>query len=734
MTRVLFAAAVALSLVGAASAQPICDLTLNERFNVARSNEPVRMGVPLPRGLVKDVGDLALTDAAGKPVPVQADEAMKWDDGSVRWVHLSFCADVPAGGKAVVKLVRGKPARSQTPIGPATKWDSVQGVGRIDVELEATIDGKKYSTDNARGGKSKAVVQGPECSVMQATGKLTTKSGEEGLTYTIYQTRTAGSPDVQLSISYTNELGQQPTDFVKVEDLALVIKTPLKEAKFTIGGEKEARSGQLAAGESAAVLATGSKSVVIRKGDQELETFNPIASKPLTVGWASLQNDKAGLAVGCRWFWQMWPKDVTVSGDGAIRVGLYSSAASDGKALDCYMGQGRTHYITLHPFAPADAGKVPAAMAALQVPLRAVASPEYYCRVAGAFGKMADADPAIYPADLRAAEKSYDATLRKSLDYIIKKKDGHAYNGVTRDSYGYMAWGDVFHYANDKNVEDPWNILWESNYYDFPWACILQFARTGDETFLDIGDSHGLHIADVFMCKWHPQAKLRGACRYSPPANHVGLDTSWKSPKPYVSVEFNHHKAQSILARYLLLADLRAKDDFLLALNNATLNPEGSWGQCRGPGAKLATLYEGWLLTGQQPVMDMMKRTVAAGVKNRTDPKKFSKQGKSGYFMMGIAAEGLLYYNWLTGDNESADTVRAICDYLMDGRGLQGPQLAYPLAFTWRRTGEDRYRDEAVKLLSKTGMENRPKGFGMSWRSTPYAWYYLSTLAEGEKK
>ncbi len=726
MTRLSLLAVAVLAIAAVAVAEPITELTITERHGIARDNEPIRMGVPLPKGLIRDAGELALTDAAGTPIPVQADPAMTWGDGSIRWAHLSFVASVPAKGQAVVKLVKGKPAQSDAPLGAGTDWKAVRHVGVIDVELEATIDGESYSI---RGGKSEMPVRGGECSVMSATGRLTGKSGKEGLDVTIYMARFAGSPDVLLSVSYTNKLGAKPADHVKVEDLALVIKTDLKAGKFMLGGDGKVHAGQLAADESASVLATDSKSIVVKKGDEELAKFNPLADKPLTVGWGALQNDTAGLAVGCRWFWQTWPKDVTVGGDGTIRIGLYSSKAA-GKPLDCYLGQGRTHYITLRPFAAADAGKVADAMAAVQVPLRAVAPPAWYCQQTEGFGKVAASDPALYPADLADALKKYDASLRDSLDYIVKKKDGHTYNGVTMDSFGYNAWGDVFHWANDKGNTDPHNILWESNYYDFPYACFLQFARTGDEAFLDVADPHGLHLADVFMCKWHPSERLVGACRYSPPADHVGLDKSPASFTPYVSVEFNHHKAQSILARYLLLGDLRAKDDFLLALNNALKNPEESWRQCRGPGAKLATLYWGYQLTHDKACLNVMQRIITKA-NNIKDAKGFSKQGKSGYFMMGIAREGMLYWAWETGDKDAVATMKMITDFLLDGGGkVQGPQDAYPLAVCYRLTGEQKYRDAAVKLLDRKKLENRPKGFGMDWRSTPYAWYYLSNLVE----
>ena len=248
--------------------------------------------------------------------------------------------------------------------------------------------------------------------------------------------------------------------------------------------------------------------------------------------------------------------------------------------------------------------------------------------------------------------------------------------------------------------------------------------------YLDILDRHGLHLADVFMCKWNPEKKYCGACRYSPPANHVGGDVDYKTPKPYFSVEFNHHKAQSILARYYLLGDLRARDDFLLALNNAMTNPEASWRQCRGPGAKLATLYSGYILTRDPKCLEKMKECVAGALKLKGNPKGFSNQGGTGYFMMGIAIEGMYYYWLLTGDQDTLATIKSVTDFLMgDGKGGAMGNAACGMAVIYRQTGEEKYQEAALGRL-KAHREERPKGFGCSWRNAAYAWYYLSNLAE----
>jgi hypothetical protein len=88
-----------------ASAAIDVPLTITERDGFARANEPVTAGVPLPQGAINDVGNLALLGPDGKAVPAQFAVATRWYPGkSVKWVHVSFQANVAANGKAVYRL------------------------------------------------------------------------------------------------------------------------------------------------------------------------------------------------------------------------------------------------------------------------------------------------------------------------------------------------------------------------------------------------------------------------------------------------------------------------------------------------------------------------------------------------------------------------------------------------------------------------------------------------------
>lgn len=61
--------------------------------NVTRKTEPVSFGLPLPRGLIEDVSELALYGPEGRS-PLQSKVLDRWPGGSIRWVLVDFLADL----------------------------------------------------------------------------------------------------------------------------------------------------------------------------------------------------------------------------------------------------------------------------------------------------------------------------------------------------------------------------------------------------------------------------------------------------------------------------------------------------------------------------------------------------------------------------------------------------------------------------------------------------------------
>jgi hypothetical protein len=91
-------------------------LRIHNPLEVARTDEPVTSGVPLPRDLaLTDPGHLRLVDSAGNPVPAQFTVLARWggsaddDAAPMRWVLVDFQATVGPQDTAYYFLQEGGP-------------------------------------------------------------------------------------------------------------------------------------------------------------------------------------------------------------------------------------------------------------------------------------------------------------------------------------------------------------------------------------------------------------------------------------------------------------------------------------------------------------------------------------------------------------------------------------------------------------------------------------------------
>jgi len=83
-------------------------LHLAEPAGVERRHEPVRCGVPIPRGALRDTAAVRLEDESGRERPLQVESAAWWPDGSIKWALLDFTLDLKAGEKKAYALHFGQ--------------------------------------------------------------------------------------------------------------------------------------------------------------------------------------------------------------------------------------------------------------------------------------------------------------------------------------------------------------------------------------------------------------------------------------------------------------------------------------------------------------------------------------------------------------------------------------------------------------------------------------------------
>jgi hypothetical protein len=748
-------------------------LTVEERAGVARVAEPVTVGVPLPKGAVKPGAGLglALSNADGV-VPCQFTETARWsDDKSVKWVLLNFQATVGAKKTATYRLTQ-KLARiaPENPIKATKDGDTVTvSTGCVKFTVrgkhfdglhEAWFDptGKGAFTDanqvvkatkaagcvaaskgveyrSALDGDGEVSIerQGPMEVVVKAEGSHKNADGKL-FDYIVRFHAYAGSPVVRVQHTFVCRQGDGPASSFPMDALEFVVPTTL-EGGMAMAGVEDGRS---VAAPELLVLQRTSDRMEVTSGDRTLATAKGKSTKPLSTGWIDVRKGKLGLAAGVRWFWQLHPKSLAVDKSGRMTVGLFPRqklATGDENVdkhiqqpFDVYMGQSRTHTLTFLFHDGKTPGELAAFFTGAQQPLVPLAPLRWYCRDTAALGYIAESDKALFNDQHWKTVRAYDKKLLDSLLAINRKIDGHTYTHTT-DSYGLYKWGDVFHWGWKDLGKSPkdtfqWYLSYAGNYYDFPNACLVQFLRTGDWRFYDRYVPAAMHVGDVFTCHWHPRKKyLWGACRYCPPRNHVAVDNG----TPYVSEEFNHNKSQCVFALYYLTGDLRALDNAKLMANNAFHNHNANNSkQARGPGAHIVALWQTYELWPTDAHLKGMQYMV-----NRTSKRLAANAGSlKSKWMWGIAFEGCVYYLWSRPDDTTTfDRIKAGVDK-MGGRADDYSNMTLVNAYLYGRTGEPAYADLAWKSITRSRTKNRPKTFGIQWRNTGFALYFLSNACK----
>ncbi|MCG3178931.1 MAG: hypothetical protein BIFFINMI_01261 [Phycisphaerae bacterium] len=760
-------------------------LTVAETAGVDRAAEPVTFGVPLPEGKVADPQSLWLLDADGKALPASFTVAQRWLSGSIRWLHVHtllsatggrsrtlVLTDVPpsvgynqppaipgdARGTPLNATVSGNeitivtgPARvilsgdtpnviesaSYDPGGAFAPASQVLGGSPIGASVQA--DGKRYITVQPGSGRATILEQSSMRVVALVSGQFGGLAPDvpPSLSWEARVTAYAFSPVIQMDYTVINRTGAKAADKIDMEDLSLRLAVPLPRPQVLIGGARDVR--RITLDNTASILQDSADHYGIRMNGRAIEEGPGKSVQPLTTGWMDLSAGGRGIAVGLRDFWQSWPHQIDARIDqtlgASLRVGLYPQES--GGRQEIYIGQARTHHLTfrLHG-AVSDPSVLAREMMAANRPLRVLCDPAWYCEGTKVYGPIASSG-ADY-GRFRDVARHYDDVVGQSMASILRQAhEGRTDKDVTRDSYGWMDWGDTFF---RKAVEGPMlpqpekNLSWNGNYYDYGFAMLCQFMRTGDRRFLETGLLAGAYTADVFITHYFPEPALVGACHYCPPRYQAALDDG----TPYVSHETNHAKVASVLARWQWLGDWWARQAAEEAFGNALMLPdadEAGWRQARGNGHRLRILWLAYQFTGQKKYQQRAAELIQLGVAHvqkhpefdvQEDPARRARQR----FMIGIALEGMIEQYWDQPTPENLQAIRSACDFAIEQK-LKGysVNMAMALGFCWQQTNDVRYLKKMNDLLLLTGPTDQAKIFGQGFRSTPWAMGYLHEAA-----
>ena len=486
-------------------------LHFDKLYSTERSLEPCETAVPFPKGECRDERDFWLVQD-GEKRPVQTQVTSRWEDGSVRWLHVCFQADFRANRAQDCFLASGKEAEPY-PAGRVQTLesgkDTVESHGfsavlspeGSDVLLKQVVFREKelpyrfpcpqlrertregIRTYRSRVVSWKRIWEGPLAASYECLLDLEPENGKKHLKAEAVLHFWGGKPWMELEYRLINT-SEDPLDIAS-------LCWKISESGENTGAESAADKVRTMTGisnyrTSFQVSETGEPVSVLADADLVMNTANEhFAEVFFGTLFCSRSSGAAGITATIWQAQQNFPK-----GAAADRDGLEIALVPEGKdAVVMQPGMARTQRILLH-FHEGDLAKeeIAARSTIYQMPDKCRLDSDVYRR-AGVF------EDVFLDREKRIPE--YERVLRA-------RADNHA------RGYGMLNWGDAPDpgYTQQRRGGD--EVVWTNNEYDFPHACYLLYARTGERRFLDYGLVAADHWMDVDVCHYSQDPLLYG--------------------------------------------------------------------------------------------------------------------------------------------------------------------------------------------------------------------------------
>jgi hypothetical protein len=335
-------------------------LVVKERMGTPRSDVVVSNGIPLPMGQVFMASDLQLLDSStGSKVPAGFYPLQKWQDGSWRFVLLSFLTDLPANSQAEYSLVPGDGRKQSSSLrvkddedtitvttGPLKfivnkekfngidqAWLDETGKGSFKDENQiikshdqgviAMIDGIPYTSYNGEVLSAEVERQDSVAVSIKVTGKLGNGTDKK-LNYAVWIQAWGGSQEVQVTLNIAKDEGNEWSDYYSLNEISFNL--PLQSSgdiEYMFGGKESNHQGTVE--KEAAIYQKESDQYIFINDGTTLESIQSGKSdKSLNLGWADITSNGKGIGVVRKWFWQNFPSAIVINEDGVLSTQVWA--------------------------------------------------------------------------------------------------------------------------------------------------------------------------------------------------------------------------------------------------------------------------------------------------------------------------------------------------------------------------------------------------------------------------
>ncbi|MBA2849844.1 DUF4861 domain-containing protein [Thermosulfuriphilus ammonigenes] len=494
---------------------------LEEPLGLKRLGEPVSVGVPWPRGFVREPEELALVDEKGQAVPCQVTPLVRWPDRSIKWALVDFLATLPPKGKTTYSIIQGPPSKPPVSLsthkGPAgLEINTGAAVFRLsleDVLPEVVILPEKAPQMRLlwrlKGSRGQEVPFKREKATFEVSGPLratllvrgTFRCRRQGLDLRFRQRLSffAGLSMVRVEVELLNprrarhrggywDLGDPGSMFIR--DFSFLLKTPIREAWIQPDSHTEPlylHPPQMTLyQDSSGGDNWQSRNHVNRHGKIplkfkgfQLKTPGKISQGLRATPFLRVAGLGAQVSLGMTHFWQNFPKALRCQESG-FSLGLFPEEHADLHELQG--GERKTHVFWL-AFSPA--GVAPPSLLWLAAPLVPCLDSTWVER-SGALN--------FFLPEKEDPHRLYHHLLQEAIEgpqsFFVKRE--------VIDEYGWRHFGDL--YADHENAFNQAStplISHYNNQYDVIYGGLFRFLRSGDRRWFHLADELARHVYDI---------------------------------------------------------------------------------------------------------------------------------------------------------------------------------------------------------------------------------------------
>lgn len=535
-------------------------IRLEEPVGLDRVNWPVGLGFPFARGELKDLSSLVVISPAGEPLPVQAKVLSRWPDGSIRWAHVFFLANLKRQALADWRLEWNTAAKAAIPARKVQVEDRARSIkvavaglevifsaasGRVFESVKVkgreildasrrsglsieTPDGKRFRAPSAKDVNFTVEERGPLRAIVRSEGKHISAAGETMFDYVYRFIFYAEASWFEVEYSFVNKESDEWTDIASI-----TLSLPLASSRTPyLGLTSEYKVDKFYEFREPFSIYSGADDFFGVFGGAKIfgadgkEILGPgYESEVRARWWADSSTAERGLTASIQEMSQNFPKAIRIAPD-CLDIDLYP--VGEKKPLAFHQGWQKTQTVLLyfHEGTGYDANSRDLCFK-WQAPV--IPWSRYHVD-SGLSGDILPYSPAKYPMIERALRDGF-------ITYE---------GGVGR---GMINNGDTMGPGSGERGN-----FTQNNAYDTPWVCYLLFLRSGERRYWLRGRSSALHTADIDIVHHSTRTPVEvGGVRIHGP-NHVQYNAEAIEGS---SVSPNHEWVEGLLATYHLTGEER---------------------------------------------------------------------------------------------------------------------------------------------------------------------------------